>query len=490
MPELHTLTIKDIHDGLTRKDFSATELVEAFLRRIRSTNTGLNAFLSVEEDSARAQATATDKKISRKEAIGPLEGVPLAIKDNMLIRSMQATAGSKILENYIAPYDATVIAKLRSAGGIFLGKTNCDEFAMGSSGENSAYGPTRHPKDPLRVPGGSSSGSAVAVAADMCAGALGSDTGGSIRQPASLCGVVGFKPTYGRVSRYGLIAMASSLDQIGPMTKTVEDAAILYEAIAGKDSYDATTVDRPPQLSSRAQPARPNVGRSGGSRDLSLKGLRVGVPKEYFSVGLEKGVETSVREAIKKLESLGARVCEVTLPLSAYGLAIYYILMPAEVSANLARFDGIRYGKRVKAENLLETYMQSRGEGFGSEPRRRIMLGTYVLSSGYYEAYYHKAQQVRTLVRQDFQKVFEEVDCLVTPTSPVVAWKQGELTNDPLAMYLMDVYTVTANVAGIPAISIPCGESDGLPVGLQIMGKMWDEETILKVASAYEHARS
>lgn len=485
MPELHTLTIKDAHDGLTKKDFSATELVDAFFRRIKTHDAGINSFLSLNEDESRAQAKATDGKIAQKEQIGPLEGVPLAVKDVICVRGTKTTAGSKILENYVAPYDATVIERLRSAGAIFLGKTNCDEFAMGSSNESSAYGVVRNPRDHERVPGGSSGGSAAAVAADFCVAALGSDTGGSIRQPASFCGIVGLKPTYGRVSRYGLIAMASSFDQIGPITKTVDDAATLLSVIAGRDQQDATSADRPPALSLRAERSHPTGDPPQGD---NLKGLRIGIPREYFGTGLDRGVEKTVRIAIKKLEDLGAKTVEVHLPDPAHGLAIYYILMPAEVSANLSRFDGIRYGKRVKAENLLETYMQSRGQGFGAEVRRRIMLGTYVLSSGYYDAYYAKAQKVRTLVRRGFDEVFAKVDCIVAPTSPVVAWKIGELADDPLAMYLMDIYTVTANVAGIPAISIPCGESDGLPVGLQIMGKMWDEETILKVASAYENA--
>jgi len=391
----------------------------------------------------------------------------------------KTTAGSKILENFDAPYNATVIEKLKTKKSVVLGKTNHDEFGCGSSTENSAYGPSKNPWDQTRVPGGTSGGSAVAVKADECIYSLGSDTGGSIRQPASLCGMVGIKPTYGRVSRYGLLANSSSLDQIGPMTKTVEDSAIVLNAIAGKDPNDSTSVD------TKVPDYTKNLNKN-------IKDLKIGVPKEYFIKGIDKDVEKVIRQAIKKFEELGAKIEEVSLPHSKYALSVYYIIMPSELSSNLARYDGVKYGHSAKAESLLANYLKSRAEGFGAEVRRRVMLGAYSLSAGYYDAYYLQAQKVRTKIKEDFNSVFKNVDCIVGPVSPSPAWKIGDKVEDPLEMYLMDVYTVSANIAGIPGISIPCGfskvEGKDLPIGLQILGKHFDEETILRVANNYEQA--
>ena len=467
--KLNELTIKQAHKGLEKKDFSAVDLINDCITAIEEKNADLNAYLAVFKERAIRDAKSVDVKIAQKEGIGVLEGIPLAIKDNILIQDTKCTGGSKILENYISAYDATVIKKLREAGGIFLGKTNMDEFACGSSTENSAYGPTKNPHDLKKVPGGSSGGSAAALSADMCLGAFGSDTGGSVRQPASLCGNIGFKPSYGRVSRYGLMAMASSFDQISPFAKSVEDAEILYKAVAGKDKYDSTTVDKPLGLDEK----------------IDLKKLRVGLPKEYYK-GLGGNIKDKIKEKVNILKGLGAEIKEVSLPHTDYALAVYYIIMPSELSSNLARFDGVRYGysayKKSSVKNLLETYMESRAIGFGKEIKRRIMIGTYALSSGYYDAYYKKSTAVRAVIKQDFDKVFNEVDCLITPTSPSVAWNLGEKIDDPLKMYLSDIYTVSANVAGIPAISIPCGDIDGLPIGLQIIGKQFDENTVLRTA--------
>jgi aspartyl-tRNA(Asn)/glutamyl-tRNA(Gln) amidotransferase subunit A len=390
-----------------------------------------------------------------------------------LVKGIRCTAASKILENYVAPYDATVIEKLKNAGAVILGKTNLDEFAMGGSTENSYFGPTKNPADPTRVAGGSSGGSAVAVAANMCIYALGSDTGGSVREPAAFCGVTGMKPTYGAVSRYGLMAMASSLDQIGPITKTAEDARIVFDVLRGKDVMDSTTVE---ELSIR-------VSAKGGSASGG-KNLKIGLPKEYFVAGTDPEVERKIRDTAKKLEKMGAKIEEVSLPHAEYGLAVYYLIMPAEVSANLARYDGVRYGYRTaKAKTLLENYLKTRAEGFGDEAKRRIMLGTYALSAGYYDAYYLQAQKMRTLIKDDFEKVFKKVDCLLTPTVPTVAFKIGEKINDPLTMYLADIYTVSANVAGLPAISVPCGLAHQMPVGLQIMAPWFGEEKLFEVAN-------
>ncbi len=469
-------TIKEISNGLRKKEFSCEEITDFYLRRIKEKDKNFHAFLLVTDESALSQAKAVDEKIKKGIELKTLAGIPAAIKDNIITKGIKTTAGSRILENYIPPYDATVIQKLKKENYLLLGKTNCDEFAMGSSTEHSAFGPTKNPWDESRVPGGSSGGSASAVAANECVYALGTDTGGSVRQPAAFCGVVGLKPTYGRVSRYGLIAMASSLDQAGVFGKTVEDAALILSAIAGEDELDATTVKTP-------VPDYPALLKK------DVKGLKVGVPKEFFSQGLDPMVEDSVKEAIKQLEKLGAKVTEVSLPYSEYVLAVYYILMPSEVSANLARYDGILYGfSDQAAKSLMEVYFKSRGGGFGPEVRRRIMLGTYALSAGYYDAYYKKAQQVRTLVKKDFEKVFSKVDCLVGPTTPTVAFKLAEKFADPITMYLADIYTVAANIAGLPAVSIPCGLAEGLPIGLQIMGKPFEEEKILQLAWHYEQS--
>lgn len=459
------LTIVKAREGLGRGDFTALELAEHYKSKIGAENKNLNAFLTV-FDSPKAP-----------ESDGPLAGIPCALKDNMVIEGERTTAGSKILDNYIGAYNATAVKKLRSAGAVILGKTNLDEFAMGTSTENSAYGPTKNPLDTSRVPGGSSGGSAAAVAADLAVFALGSDTGGSVRQPAAMCGIVGLKPTYGRVSRHGLIAMASSFDQIGPLTKTVEDAAIVLNVLCGHDVFDSTTVNN-------------DVPDFTANLNDSVKGLRVGVPKEFFGTGLSSEVEDKVREGIKKLEELGCEIKEVSLPNFKYGIAAYYIAVPSEVSANLARFDGIRYGHSTDdAQDLAEVYTKSRTEGFGAEPTRRIMLGAYALSSGYYDAYYLKAQKVRALIKKDFDEAFKDVDVIVGPTAPNTAFKIGEKASDPLALYLEDIYTVPLNLAGLPGISIPCGlgSESKMPVGFQIIANSFDEATLLRVAHQLEH---
>lgn len=477
---LNELTIKEASEGLREKEFSCGELVESCLATIRERDGELHAFLTLLEDGARIAAEKTDQKIAKGAPLKNLEGIPIALKDNLMMAGTRMTCASKILDGYSAAYDATVVSKLKECGAVILGKTNLDEFAMGSSTENSAFGVTKNPHDPSRVAGGSSGGSAVAIAADMAVSALGSDTGGSIRQPAALSGVVGFKPTYGSVSRYGLVAMASSLDQIGPFGKTVEDAALLFDAIKGADPRDSS--------SARA----PSTPISQKLKD-PIKGLRVGIPREYFIAGMDADVEKAVRDAIEILRHLGAEIVDISLPHAKYGLSVYYIIQPAEVSANLARFDGIRYGHSSPgAGTLFETYTKSREEGFGAEVRRRIMLGTYTLSAGYYDAYYKQAQKVRTLVTRDFSDAFIDVDCIVTPTTPSPAFKIGEKTADPLAMYLEDVFTVSANIAGIPALSVPCGfvtrDAKELPVGLQLLGKHFDDATVLRVGHAYERA--
>ncbi|MEX1063946.1 MAG: Asp-tRNA(Asn)/Glu-tRNA(Gln) amidotransferase subunit GatA [Candidatus Paceibacterota bacterium] len=465
--DIKKLTIKSARETLDKKEITGKELHGEFLKLIKKENSKLNAFLSIHEDYKKVVDTGDI-----------LEDIPAAIKDNMLIAGSKCTAASKILENYIAPYDATVVSKLKKSGAVFMGKTNLDEFAMGSTTENSAFGPTLNPHDHKRVAGGSSGGSAAAVAAGLAVYALGSDTGGSIRNPASFSGVVGLKPTYGVVSRHGLIAMASSLDQIGPITKNVEDAAIVLNKIAGHDPLDSTSSPR----------AVPDYTASLGK---SIEGLRVAVPKEFFGEGLDPDINNTVQKAISRLESLGAHVDQVSLPMTDYALAVYYIIVPSEISANMARYDGIRYGRSAhnKSKSLLDVYLDSRAEGLGEEVRRRIMLGTYVLSAGYYDAYYLKAQKVRALIKRDFDKIFEKFDVIVGPTVPTVAPKLGEL-DDPLAAYLADIYTVQINLAGVPAISVPCGEVDmdgsKMPVGMQIIGKHFDEEKVLQVAHAYE----
>jgi aspartyl-tRNA(Asn)/glutamyl-tRNA(Gln) amidotransferase subunit A len=444
---------------------------------IRREEPRVAAFLRLSEDLARAQAAEADRRFTAGDGAGPLTGIPVAIKDVLSVEGVETTAGSRILRGYHPPYDATAIGRLRQAGAVFLGMTNCDEFAMGSSTENSGYFPTRNPHAPDRVPGGSSGGSAAAVAAGEAVFALGTDTGGSIRQPASLCGVVGMKPTYGRVSRYGLIAFASSLDQIGPFTHTVGDAALILQAIAGWDRRDATSADRPVDVLA--------------ALEQGVEGLRIGLPREYFEVeGMEAGVRAAVDRAVLALERAGAELVDVRLPHTDYGLAAYYIIAPAEASSNLARFDGIKYGMRDEsAGNLVETYLRTRRHGFGPEVRRRIMLGTYALSAGYYDAYYLKAQKVRTLIAQDFEKAFTDCDAIVSATSPTVAFPIGAKTDDPLAMYLCDVLTLGGNLAGLPGVSLPCGTSEGLPVGLQVLAPQWGDATALRVARAYEALR-
>ncbi len=477
--DLHHLTIHQAHALLKEGQITSVELTEAVLRQIEKVEGQLKAYITLTPELALEQARRADKEILRfrkaGENFGYLLGIPLSIKDIICTEGIRTTCGSKILENFIPPYDATVMIKLKEAGAVIVGKTNLDEFAMGSSTENSAFFPTRNPWDLERVPGGSSGGSAAAVAAGECLGSLGTDTGGSVRQPAAFCGVTGLKPSYGRVSRYGLVAFASSLDQIGPITKDVKDAAILLSVIAGYDPKDSTSVDAPVPDYLKALISE-------------IKGVKVGVPKEYFIEGMEEGVETTVREAIECFEELGAEIVEINLPHTEYALPAYYLIAPAEASANLARYDGVKYGLHISAYDLWEEYRLTRGNGFGPEVKRRIMLGTYALSAGYYDAYYLKAQKVRTLIKKDFDEAFEKVDVIVAPTSPTVAFKLGEKVEDPLKMYLSDVFTIPVNLAGICAISIPCGFSEGLPVGLQIMGPAFGEEIILKVAYAYEQA--
>lgn len=461
---------KELADGA----LSSVELTRAYLDQVRGLNVGLNAYVTVLEEQALAAAQASDARRTDGQTRGVLDGIPIALKDNLCVQGFRTTAGSKILDDYIAPSDAFVVRALKDAGAVMLGKTNMDEFAMGSSTERSAYGPTKHPRDLERVPGGSSGGSAAAVAADMCVAALGSDTGGSIRQPASFCGVVGMKPTYGRVSRSGLIAMASSLDQIGPLTKTVEDAAILLSVIQGEDPMDQTTAPtRPFQFEPRTR----------------LDGVRLGLPRQAWGEGMTDGVRATMEEAIAVLRQLGAEVVDVDLPYANEALAVYYVLMPCEVSANLSRFDGMRYGLRVTGYGLQETYAKSRAIGLGDEVRRRILLGTYALSKGYYDAYYRQARKVQTLIRRAYQDAFSHVDALVTPTAPSTAFKLGEKTQDPLAMYAEDLYTVGVNVAGLPAVSIPCGDLEGLPVGLQLIGDRFQDDALLAIASAFERTR-
>ncbi|PJE69633.1 MAG: Asp-tRNA(Asn)/Glu-tRNA(Gln) amidotransferase GatCAB subunit A [Candidatus Staskawiczbacteria bacterium CG10_big_fil_rev_8_21_14_0_10_38_10] len=465
------LNITKIHEGLNKKDFSALELNKSYLKNIKEKDKEIFAFLTITEDLAIRQAQKVDELIHQGKKISELSGVPLAVKDNILIEGVRCTAGSKILENYTAPYDATVIEKLKAKGAIILGKTNLDEFAMGSSTENSAFQITRNPSDLSRVPGGSSGGSAAAVAAKECCYALGSDTGGSIRQPASFCGVVGLKPTYGAVSRYGLIAFASSLDQVGPITKTVEDCEIVFNAIKGKDEKDSTSVKLPESRNGKSQ----------------MKNLKIGVPKEYFGKGIESDVESVIRNTLKKIQNEGAKIEEISLPYTKYALATYYIIAPSEASANLARYDGIKYGySNQEDKDLLDTYLNSRGEGFGDEVKRRIILGTYSLCAGYYDAYYLKAQKVRNLIIKDFEKAFEKVDLIFTPVSPVVAFKRGERIKDPLSMYLADINTISINLAGLPALSLPCGEAENLPVGIQIIGKYFEEDKIFQTGKLIE----
>jgi aspartyl-tRNA(Asn)/glutamyl-tRNA(Gln) amidotransferase subunit A len=477
--DLNQFTIETVRTAVQERKISATELTEAYFARIHSEDPMLGAFLTLSKERALLKAAEIDRRAENGEELPPLGGVPVAIKDVMVTRGLRTTAGSKILDNYLPPYDCTAVARLEKAGAIIVGKTNCDEFAMGSSNENSAFKPVHNPRDLSRVPGGSSGGSAAAIAADMAVAALGSDTGGSIRQPASFCGVVGLMPTYGRVSRYGLIAFASSLDHIGPLTKTVKDAATVLRTIAGRDPMDSTSADVPvPDYVSELQ--------------KPLPGLKIGVAREYFGTGLDDEVRGAIEAAIQKLAELGCEMVEVSLPHTKYAIPTYYIIATAEASANLARYDGLRYGHRsANVRTLSEMYRRSRDEGFGPEVKRRIILGTYVLSAGYYDAYYLKAQKVRSLLIQDFEEAFRKVDVIVTPTSPTPAFKLGEKLDDPLSMYLADIYTVTADLAGIPGISIPCGETkERLPIGMQILGRHFDEATILGVAHAFATSHS
>lgn len=451
--------------------FKPSAIIEDLLARIKDIDGKTRSYTLVNGESSRSTAKGLDSSGSK----GALSGVPVAIKDNICVKGEETTCASRILKGFKPPYDATVVKRLKEAGAILLGKTNMDEFAFGSSCETSCYNPTRNPWDTRRIPGGSSGGSAAAVAADETILALGSDTGGSIRQPASMCGVVGLKPTYGRVSRYGLIAFASSLDQIGPITKDVEDSALLLSVIAGHDEMDSTSVDLPVPDYKKALVKH-------------VEGLKIGVPKEYFVKGIDPQVLRAIKKAIDLLHGLGAAVEEISLPHTEYALAAYYIVAPAEASSNLARFDGVQYGFRAGgAEDLIDMYIRTRSQGFGNEAKRRILLGTYVLSSGYYEAYYLKAQKVRTKIKEDFDNAFRDVDCIITPTSPTAAFKIGERLEDPLSMYLSDIYTIPVNLAGLPAISLPCGfTGDELPIGLQIIGKPFDEETLFRAAYTYE----
>ena len=471
---LFSLTIQEASEKLRKREVSSQELTEAIFERLAETDDLIHGYITLCRDAAIAQAKEADERLKREASPSPLLGIPVAFKDNLLTLGLRTTCASKILENFIPPYDATVVAKVRSAGAVITGKTNLDEFAMGSSAENSAFFPTRNPWHLERVAGGSSGGSAASVAADQCIAALGTDTGGSIRQPAAFCGIVGLKPTYGRVSRYGVIAFASSMDQVGPMTKDVRDCALLLEAISGLDPADATSVDFPVPSYSK-------------SLTGNVAGLRLGIPKEYFGSGLQPAIEEALVIAIRLLEKNGAIIEEISLPHTDYAVAVYYIIATAEASSNLARYDGMRYGHRVSGRDLMETYMLSRAEGLGPEVKRRIMLGTYALSAGYYDEYYLKAQKVRTLIRLDFDMAFKRCDAIITPTSPSTAFKMGEKIQNPLQMYLSDICTISINLTGVPAISVPCGmDGEGLPIGMQVIGKHFDEPTILRIAYAYE----
>jgi aspartyl-tRNA(Asn)/glutamyl-tRNA(Gln) amidotransferase subunit A len=476
LPSIERWTISKVREALTAKKISARELAKDYLARIERENPRLNAFLALSPDRAYAQADRIDAMVARGDALPALAGVPVAIKDVISTRGVTTTCGSRILENYVPPYDATAVTRLESAGAVVLGKTNCDEFAMGSSNENSAYGPVRNPVAPDRVPGGSSGGSAAAVAAGLAVASLGTDTGGSIRQPGALCGIPAMMPSYGRVSRYGLIALASSLDRIGPFTTNVRDAATMLNVIAGRDANDSTSTSVP-------------VPDYTATLDAPVAGMRLGIAREYFGPGMDPAVRKNVEAAIGTLEKLGCKLVEISMPHTEYAIAVYYIILTAEASSNLAKYDGVRYGLRVGGATLMEMYRKTRGAGFGAEVKRRIVLGTYVLSAGYYDAYYRKGQQVRTLITRDFHEAFTKVDAIVTPTSPVPAFKLGEKTKDPLGMYLSDIYTVTGSLAGIPGISVPCGLTpDGLPVGLQIFGPHYSEARVMQIAHAYEKA--
>ncbi|TMA33489.1 MAG: Asp-tRNA(Asn)/Glu-tRNA(Gln) amidotransferase subunit GatA [Deltaproteobacteria bacterium] len=476
MTALHELSLRDAAARVRRRETSSVELVRAALERIAAVEPAVGAFLTVTEAEALAAAQAIDRRVAAGEDPGPLAGVPVGIKDMICTKGVRTTAASRILERFVPAYDATVTARLRAAGAVVVGKLNCDEFAMGSSTENSALGTTRNPWDGSRVPGGSSGGSGAAVAAGECHAALGTDTGGSVRLPAAFCGVVGLKPTYGRVSRYGVIAYASSLDQVGPLARDVADTALMLQAIAGHDAADSTASPRP-------------VPAYGAVLEQGVLGLRLGLPREYFVEGMQPEVEAGVRAAVRELERLGAVVEPVSLPHTEYAIATYYLIATAEASSNLARYDGIRYGLRAPADSLGAMYETSRAAGFGTEVKRRIMLGTYALSAGYYDAYYLKAQQVRTLIRRDFEQAFQRCEALVTPVAPTTAFRLGEKVADPLTMYLSDIFTISVNLAGLPSLALPCGfDGAGLPIGLQVIGRPFDEETVLRVGAAYERA--
>jgi len=473
--ELPFLSIKEASVLIKKKEISPVELTQSVLNRIDDKDKKLNTYVTVLEDKALKSAKKAEEEISSGNYLGPLHGIPLGLKDIFVTKGIRTTCGSKMLENFIPPYDATVTEKLLKSGAVIVGKNNMDEFAMGSSTETSYFGPTKNPWDLERVPGGSSGGSAAATAASLCMGSVGTDTGGSIRQPAALCGVVGMKPTYGRVSRFGMIAFASSLDQAGPLTKTVEDTAIILSAISGPDRRDSTCLNLP-------------VPDYTKSLKEDLNGLKIGIPKEYFVKAMDKEIASASRAAISEMESLGAEIVEISLPHTEYAVLTYYIIAPSEASSNLARYDGVKFGFRAEGvESLRDMYFKTRAQGFGDEVKRRIMLGTYALSSGYYDAYYLKAQKVRTLIKNDFDEAFKKVDAIVAPTSPEAAFKIGEKTQDPIKMYLSDVLTIPCNIAGLPGISVPCGySSEGLPIGIQVLGKPFDEETVIHVAHAYE----
>ena len=476
MTVLTDLSLIGAAKGLKQGDYSSQELTQAYLDRIEQLDPKIHAFLTLTPDEALAQAADADTLLSGKGKKPPLLGVPIAVKDVLAVEGIRATCGSRILENFVPPYTATAVARLLEAGMVVLGKTNTDEFAMGSSTENSAYGTTHNPWDLERVPGGSSGGSAAAVAAHFVPAALGTDTGGSIRQPASFCGMTGFKPTYGRISRYGLIAYGSSLDSVGALAHDAVDLAVLYNLMAGFDELDATSVESPV----------PQVKLNG---KVDIKGLRVGVPKEYFVEGLQPAVEAAVRAAIEELDGLGAQVKEISLPHTEYAVPVYYLIAPAEASANLARYDGVRYGERVESDDMIDMFKQTRGRGFGDEVKRRIMLGTYALSAGYFDAYYGQAQKVRTLIMRDFERAFESVDVIAAPVAPTTAFPIGEHGGDPLSMYLEDVFTLPANLAGIPGLAFPVGfDGDGLPIGMQLMGAHFEEERLFEVTHAYQMA--
>ncbi len=473
--DLARLTMHELTAAYRRRETTPSEATAAYLARIDRLDGKVGAYLTVTRDRALAAARAADARYERGTPLSPLDGVPIAFKDVLCTRGVTTTCGSKVLEGFVPPYDATAVARLTEAGAVMLGKTNMDEFAMGSSTEHSAFKPTHNPWDLARVPGGSSGGSAAAVAGELAAAALGTDTGGSVRQPAAFCGVVGLKPTYGRISRYGLVAFASSLDHVGPLTRDVHDAALLLHAVAGVDPHDSTSVAEP-------------VPDYAALLEGGIRGLRLGVPREYFGAGLDADVEAAVRRAIGRLGDLGAIIEEVSLPTTDYGLAVYYLIAPAEASSNLARYDGVKYGLRAPGKDLIDMQSRTRAAGFGAEVKRRVMLGTYALSAGYYDAYYGRAQKVRTLVRRDFEAVFARVDLLVAPTTPSVAFKHGDKA-DPLAMYLNDVFTVGADLTGLPAVSLRCGFSAaGLPIGLQLIGRAFDEARLLRAAHAYEQA--